>query len=1156
MSTWSIANEHLVNSRLESLNPAKQATYDSTLSVQISRRGCTEGTRTAVLDSLSSWLYDPTSPSIYWMNGMAGTGKTTIASTFCERVEQHKLLVATFFCTRNLAECRDITRIIPTIAYQLARYSIPFQSALCQVLEQIQDVASTNLLKQFEQLLKKPLQQAKDAIPDNLVIVIDALDECEDRNGVELVLDMLFRHVGDMSLKFLVTSRPEVEIYSRMSAHSPSQQSIHLHDIESSLVQADIELYLSEELGSIFPDRAEIEQLAQHSGTLFIYAATLVRYISGKRSVDPHKRLKTVLDTTPGSVKKHSQIDALYETVLKAALSEEVLHANETNDIQAVLRIVLLAQEPIGVETIAKLAGIDQPERVVLAMQPLRSVLNQSQRNGLVSTLHASFPDFIFSNERSGVYFCDAGKHSQTLAQRCFLVMKEQLQFNICGLEASYFPDERVSSMEERIKANISPVLAYVCRYWAIHLASAANLDLLLTMLGEFLCDRLLFWMEVLNLRRELSTGVHGLLKAQQWLMRSGYSSSEVMTFIDDARSFMTGFAVNPVSQSTPHIYISSLPFCPHSSTVHKHYYRRSQGLLELRGSLMERREAAPLATWTPGSEILALALSPDGTRVVIGCLDRTVSILSAYDGKIRVGPLHGHANSISSVIFSPDGGFIASASLGTFRVWNALNGTLIAGPFVGHMRHVNSVSFSPDGTNVVTGGHDCTIRVWNIYKRTLVLGPLTGDDNREGFVLCVAFSPDGDLIASGSADHTVRLWKSQDGIPAAPPFRGHTGRVECLAFTPDGTRLVTGSNDNTIRVWNTFDGSVVNSTFEDSQGWINSLAVSRDGTRIAAGSSDRAVRVWKINDGTLIAGPFFGHNDSITSVAYSPDGTRVFSGSSDKCIHVWNVRDGNFPPPPRPPQNAIVAIRSMTFCPDNTHVLSSDVHSVIRTWNIFDGSCVTLPVEGSFFPATLTMLSPDGSCIAGTSKNGKIQIMNTSNGALVAGPFEVERTSLSAFWFSHNNKAIIMGCEDGTIKVCDLQNGNVAVGSFKGHPRGVSSLTESANCSTLVSYSGYENVIRIWNIVTPTLDLELFNTSISSNSGHTYAAVYEGWSIREDGWVVNNSEHLLFWLPPDIASAWCSPYATLVLTKSGMLQVPKQKPLVGKHWAKCYIPD
>ncbi|KAL5639978.1 hypothetical protein ACGC1H_006520 [Rhizoctonia solani] len=1085
------------------------------------------------------------------MNGMAGTGKTTIASTFCERVERRKLLAASFFCTRTSAECRDVTRIVPTIAYQLARYSIPFRSALCNILGQNPDIGSKNILKQFEQLLKEPLQQVKDAMPDNLVVVIDALDECDDRNGVELVLDILFRQAAHVPLKFLLTSRPEPEIYSKMATHAQSREVIHLHDIEKSLVRADIELYLTEEMGFMSPpaSQTEIEQLVERAGTLFIYAATLVRYVrSGKRLADPHKRLRSVLGLTPESTKKHTQIDALYAAVLKSALNEDELEADEIEDIRVVLRTVLFAQEPISVKTIAELAEIDDPQRVIRALHPLRSVLHQSEETGLVSTLHASFPDFMFSIERSGIYCYDVVEHSQLLARRCLLVMKDQLRFNICDLASSFVPDKEVEDIEERIKANISPILAYACRYWTSHLALALQASALISLLDEFLCHRLLFWMEVLSLRRELPIGVDGLLKVQQWLAHAE-PSSELMYCVDDARSFVTSFAVNPTSQSTPHIYLSSLSLCPHSSTVYQHYGKRSRGLLELKGSLMDAREGAPLAVWDVGLDITAFALSPDGTRVAIGCRDTMIYILSGYDGTAQIGPLQGHIDYVSSVAFSPDGGRVVSGSRGGIRVWNALNGVLVAGPFTGYFGPIHSVSFSPDAQCVISGGHDHTIRIWNANNGIPLFGPLDHGD----IVYCVRISANGALMAAPSSDHNIQLWNPQDGTPAGSPLKGHTGLVECLAFTPCSTRLVSGSRDQTIRVWNIYDGSLVTSPFEAHTSSIESIAISPDGLRVAS-SDFRTVQVWKTNDGTLVAGPFYGITPSSRSMAYSPDGTRItFSGST--CICVRNVRDSMFPPPPPPPQDAVMRIGSVTFCPDNVHFLSGDGQCTIRIWDSLSGSFITSPNKANFFPTPFCVLSPDGSLIASRSENDDLQFVNTADGSLVAGPFGVERSSLSNLSFARNNRVVLMGCLDGTIKVCDLRSGSTTIGSFVAHHKRVSSISESPDCALLVSHSDYEMAIRVWRIADPALNIQLFNTSIDPASGHGYAAVYDGWAIREDGWAINNSQHLLFWLPPDLASSWCSPYATLVITKSGTLQVAKQRLFIGNQWIKCYVP-
>lgn len=510
----------LQNTRLEGLMPAKMANYDSALSMEISRRSCTEGTRTAILAGMDDWSCDPQAPDMYWMSGMAGTGKTTIACSFSNQLEERKQLAASFFCTRTSPECRQVIRIVPTIAYQLARYSIPFQSALCEVLGSDPDIGSKNIVKQFERLLKGPLLRVKEAIPENLVVVIDALDECDDRRGVALLLDLFFKFSPVLPLKFFVTSRPEPEIYQKMAFRSQfSQKVLHLHEIEKSLVRADIELYLKEELASMPLGEDQIEQLVERSGNLFIYAATLVRYVQlTSGSYDSQRRLRSILAVTPESTSKYAEIDALYTAVLDSALGKKGIDSEEVEDVRAVLQTVLCVQEPISIEALASLTGTNDSQRTFSALQPLRSVLHFSEVSGLVSTLHASFPDFMFTPERSGSFFCDVNHQNQVLAQSCFKLMKEQLRFNICNLASSFIPDTSVEGLGDRADKTISAALSYACRYWGIHLQQAAISDELCTMLEEFLSNRLLFWMEVLNLKRHIAIGAEMLLKTKLWL--------------------------------------------------------------------------------------------------------------------------------------------------------------------------------------------------------------------------------------------------------------------------------------------------------------------------------------------------------------------------------------------------------------------------------------------------------------------------------------------------------------------------------------------------------------------------------------------------------------------------------------------------------------
>ncbi|KAB5588517.1 hypothetical protein CTheo_8041 [Ceratobasidium theobromae] len=1117
LSTWSIANEHLANTRLEGLVPAKMANHDSKLSMEISRRTCTEGTRTAIISEMNDWSLDLDAPDLYLMSGMAGTGKTTIACSFANRLEERKQLAASFFCTRTSPECRDASRIVPTIAYQLARYSTPFQSALCEVLGEDPDIGTKNIVKQFERLLREPLLRVKDAIPENLVVVIDALDECDDRTAVRLILDLLYRFAPGIPLNFFVTSRPEPEIYSKMIAPSPTSRTIlHLHEIEKSLVQADIELYLKEELAPMSPAESDIVQLAMKSGSLFIYAATLARYIRPMRgSVNPHRRLRAVLAIKPDSMSKYAEIDALYAAVIRSAFEQNGLDSEETEDVRATLWTVLCAQEPISVDTLSTLAGIDDTERALSAVQPLRSVVHLSETSGLISTLHASFPDFMFDKERSGPLFCDPSSHNQSLARRCFEVMKAQLRFNICDLESSFVPDEKVNDLESRISKAISTTLSYTCWYWADHLENAANSNDLSDVLYEFLSIRLLFWMEVLSLKHGMIRGLGILVKAKKWL-RMASSSFDLARFVEDAYNFMTGYAASPASQFTPHIYISSLALCPRSSLVYQKYQPYTRGLIGLKGRGLDRLETVALAIWAIGSPLRSVSYSSDGSQVAFGCNDGRVGVRNAYDGSPIIGPLKGHNDTVWSVAFSPkedrfvsssqdhtiklwnaqdgtligkpfqghtggvysvafsfDGRSIVSCSADkTVRLWNASDGTPVAGPFVGHTKWVWSVAFSPDGTRVVSGSYDHTIRVWNIRNGTLAFDPLMG---HTGIVWSVSFSPDGTRIVSSSADRTIRIWNAQNGLPTLGPLIGHTHEIPSVAFSPDGTYLVSCSRDLTIRIWSSENGNLVAGPLEGHTNVIVSVAYSPDGARIVSGAGDESIRVWNASVNKPILDQHLGNARGTTSIALSCDGAHIVSGSLTS-VYIWDSRSTTCLAGPFEGHTSIV--RSVALSPDGNRLVSGSDDRTIRIWDTNKGTLLAGPFKDHSGAVESVAFSPDGTCIASGSQDCTICVRNSSDGALLAPPFKGHSGVVQSIAFSLNGAYIVSGSNDRTIRLWDTHNGVLAASPFRGHSNCVMSVAFSP-CSQYVASGSDDHTARVWNAQKGTLIADPF-------TGHT----------------------------------------------------------------------
>ena len=136
------------------MSPANEARYDSSYSTTIDRRGCTAETREKILQDLRGWVGDKDGAKVYWMNGMAGTGKTTIGYSLCEWLAKDWQLGGNFFCSRVSPSCNEVNNVVPTLAFQLARYSPAFRTALCKVLEEDPQASKLDMRWQFSKLIE------------------------------------------------------------------------------------------------------------------------------------------------------------------------------------------------------------------------------------------------------------------------------------------------------------------------------------------------------------------------------------------------------------------------------------------------------------------------------------------------------------------------------------------------------------------------------------------------------------------------------------------------------------------------------------------------------------------------------------------------------------------------------------------------------------------------------------------------------------------------------------------------------------------------------------------------------------------------------------------------------------------------------------------
>ncbi|CAE6380630.1 unnamed protein product [Rhizoctonia solani] len=844
LNMWKTLDEEITDRRLLQISPENPGAYNSWASDRTGRRRCADGTRESELERLKTWVRNPSAQPVYWINGMAGTGKTAIAYTLCDELDKTDELAASFFCTRLLPKCRDIRLIIPAIAYQLTRFSYPFRHALSKVVE-VDPMAHTRDLKhQFHTLITSPLEMVLDTLPPGIVVVIDALDECEDRDNIEKLLELLIASTTNSPIRFLVSSRPEPEIYRRMMQQvgGSFDARLVLHELNPFDVQQDIETYLRQELRDLPLTIEQWNGLLQRCGTLFIYASTACRFIkSGDEMMSFEESMDMVLGLSTGTGDSEKELDRLYMAILESAFNRPLISDANKKRMKTVLDTVICAQEPMSTEALAGLLELRSAEHAKTLLRPLLSVVNVTEDTGVATTLHASFPDFMLSADRSAGFYCAAIQHHTTLTLACLKrIRSNPVQFNICEIESSYLRNPEIEALDERVKRTIPPALSYACCHWYDHLEIADYSTDLREQVFDFLSARLLLWLEVMLL---YFGDIFGFQKVEKWC-REVHMPREVIELAQDAWQFIKYCGV--VYSPTAHIYFSRLLFWPSTSPISKHYIPRTAGLPQLQGPVTAQREFAHLASWYIADSIQAACYSADGLLVVTA-VENDIHIVDPLTGRTTLGPLTGHTDLVTCLAVSPTGSYIASGSYdATIRVWDANNGKLITDPLIAHRHRVTSVGFSPDGTRIVSTGACDSICIWSVQVgKQMASTSYTSEP-----VDCIrtaVFSGDGSFIISGDDNGSICFWDAHTGNLLSRKSSQHSARINSVAVSSDGLRLLSASEDGTY-VWDT----EARQTLRGPLGSVNHYkkAVFSPDNQYIASSDDFAIHLRDVETG------------------------------------------------------------------------------------------------------------------------------------------------------------------------------------------------------------------------------------------------------------------------------------------------------------------
>ena len=478
---------------------------------------CMEGTRETLLNHIMAWTANESDASnIYWIHGIPGIGKTSLAHSICEKLHNKYRLAGAFFCQRDDANMSDIRNIVPTLISKLADIFPPFRSIVADRLRSDPNLTSKSMKDSlFLEFICGLPRHPKHP----LVFVIDALDECGSGQNRPVLLKFLTQAASHAPwLKVIVTSRPEDDIQhffnplprsscSRFDLATDREAGADLRTFSRSQFDLVAKTWC---LPTPWPEQPLFDGVISRANGLFIFIKTLV--LTLEQCEDPEETLKAALQDSASTGLR--PLYALYSSILKARRVPSNVEFRQSIG-------VLLAAAPYRTlceESVAELAGV-RPNLVKKWVNDLGSLLYRDEAaNGGIRVRHLSISDFFVSDQCA--YQVNLEAANVQLGTACLKTMIEQLRFNICKLEDSRLANADIHDIPSRIKEHIPSTLQYSSLYWSNHLCFTPDDGdhCVWGMLKEFFGGLYaLFWVEVLSIMGMVPIGAPSLRRVISW---------------------------------------------------------------------------------------------------------------------------------------------------------------------------------------------------------------------------------------------------------------------------------------------------------------------------------------------------------------------------------------------------------------------------------------------------------------------------------------------------------------------------------------------------------------------------------------------------------------------------------------------------------------
>ncbi|UPK93849.1 hypothetical protein LCI18_004784 [Fusarium solani-melongenae] len=909
---------------------------------------CLESTRVNVLHEIHEWAEDPDSPKMFWLNGMAGTGKSTIARTVVQRLAEAGTLGGSFFFKKGETDRGSPSKLFTTLAASLSRWQPPVSRHIEHAINRNPQIFDQMPHQQFSKLILEPLYDAILRTPKPIVIVIDALDECQHHSVTSIITDIFprARSLPHPGLKFFLTSRPELPILAGFPSlgRKSSYQDMILHNVSCDVIKKDLETYLSTTVERIrdryndglsrfpqnWPGPEAIKRLVSMAIPLFIVASTVCRFLDDRRLGNPKREMDKILAVQDRA--HASMLDQMYLAVLNQQFGDDHSYTPQQksqiiDEFRFIVGSIVLLLTPLTIPALARLfhdkKGVEEfQETVEDRLEHLHSVLSvpptTERPHSPVRVLHLSFRDFLVDHTRQDVnpFWVDEAESHRVLAHRCLRTLNASLRENICQLKHPGVLQTNIDP--ETVNRSLPPHVQYACLHWIDHMEQT-HVD---SATGDYIIDfleiHLLHWLEALSLIGKVFESVEMMERLSRVTQNTG--CSRLSKFLDDSIRF-TGAHARDVALAPLQVYSSALIFVPWNSVVRTTFHAQTPNWISVQPGVKDEWSHC-LQRLKSSGRVSQIALSQDSKLLAATIWDSHVSIWDVKTGA-ELLPLTRGGMLVFGVTFSADSSLACIRAQKHILVFKVLTGECIQRLHHDQNQICCTCVLTPD--LIASGSMAGEIRIWKLGTSRLV-AKLEADQNT---VTTLATSADQRLLAAGTDDGRIMIWQTGSWTHLLTLWASGCG-IRQLTFSSDsaliasvsgpvlitaGPLYITHGETRTVTIFEVESGqklqelSIHNSSPDLMFRSESVMAVSRP--------NSLAISIWETKTGELlhelrdkrnperlftklssdstlaisVLGRLDGIGDTVEAVEMSADNTLIAFGTKSGNIDVWQVR-------------------------------------------------------------------------------------------------------------------------------------------------------------------------------------------------------------------------------------------------------------------------